>query len=80
MHDMQRAAIVRRVYRAGSTPRLGALVPEYVTDEDDGNSNMTLVYIELPYMEDVRDFDFGPVYTDEVRPSEEQVRMAALLC
>ena len=99
MHDSAQAAVVRRVYRANLAPRIGALIPEYRTDED-GNDEMVrdkycststvlynqlcfpvsidfysqgLVYVELPYMEDVRDFEFAPVYNDEVRPGQEQL-------
>ena len=37
--DMGMVALVRKVYRANSTPRLGIMVPEYNTD-DDGNSQL----------------------------------------
>ncbi len=41
MYDMGQAAVVRRVYRLNSAPRMGVLVPEYQTD-DDGNSEMVI--------------------------------------
>ena len=71
--DLEMAAVVRRVYRNGSCPRLGVLVPEYTPDEDEGLDHLSLVYVELPYMEDVREYQFAPVHSDKVRPSEDQL-------
>ncbi len=31
------------------------------------------MYIELPFMEDVREYEFAPVYNDQVRPNQEQL-------
>ena len=42
MNDTNSAAVVRRVYRANSTPRMGVLVPEYRPDED-GNDRLVSV-------------------------------------
>ncbi len=39
LHDLDMVAVVRRVYRNNSCPRLGVLVPEYAADED-GLSHM----------------------------------------
>ncbi len=39
MYESGQVALIRRVYRANSTPRMGALIPEFVTD-DDGNSSL----------------------------------------
>jgi ATP-dependent DNA helicase 2 subunit 2 len=39
MYDLNQVALVRRVYRKGSTPRIGALIPEYREDED-GNREL----------------------------------------
>ncbi len=39
MYDSGMAGIVRRVYRAKSTPRMGVLIPEY-KDDDEGNSKL----------------------------------------
>ena len=36
---MGMVALVRKVYRANSTPRLGVMVPEYAQDEE-GNSQL----------------------------------------
>ena len=35
-----------------------------------------LTYVELPYMEDVRDFEFAPVYNDSVKPNGDQLQAA----
>ena len=67
------AAVVRRVYRNGSCPRLGVLVPEFSPDEEEGVDHLSLVHVELPYMEDVREYQFAPVHSDKVRPSEDQL-------
>ena len=32
------------------------------------------MYIELPYMEDVRNYEFAPVFNDDVKPNEEQLK------
>ena len=32
-----------------------------------------LVYLELPYSEDIRSYQFASVFTDEIRPSSEQL-------
>jgi len=72
MLDSNQVAIVRRVYNRRATPRIGALIPEYSTD-DEGNDHLVIVYIDLPYAEDNRDFVFGPVYNETVRPSEAQL-------
>ena len=44
MQDSGHAALVRRVYRAGSAPRVGALIPESIKD-DEGNSQMVIFCI-----------------------------------
>lgn len=33
-----------------------------------------LVYIELPYDDDVRCMEFAPIYNENIRPSEEQLQ------
>ena len=68
--ELNQVAIVRKVYRANSTPRLGALIPEEKTDED-GNKYMSLVFIELPYMEDRRDYQFASLANEN--PDEGQL-------
>ena len=68
MEESEMVAIVRKVYNKRATPRLGILAPEH--DED---GLLRLVYCELPYAEDVREFEFGRLYDDSHRPSEEQL-------
>nr|AIL94178.1 Ku80 [Tigriopus japonicus] len=72
MHDMRMAAIVRKVYRAKATPRMGLLVPEYRSN-DEGVDELTIVFIELPYAEDLRQYEFAPVFNDSIRPSSSQL-------
>jgi hypothetical protein len=45
MHDTKSAALTRRVYRAGTSPRIGALIPE-CKESDDGNDVMVSYYNE----------------------------------
>jgi len=55
----QMVAIVRRVFQNNGAPKIGALIPEDRIDEDEGRS---LVYIELPFSEDVRNYTFSPLW------------------
>ncbi len=32
-----------------------------------------MTYVELPYMEDVREYEFAPIHTERIRPSNEQL-------
>ena len=32
-----------------------------------------LVYIELPFMEDMRHYEFAPVFNDECKPTDQQL-------
>jgi len=52
-------AIVRKVYSNNGAPKLGILIPEDRIDEDEGRS---LVFIELPFSEDVRNYTFSPLW------------------
>ena len=52
--------VVRRVYQARSAPRIAILMPKEQKDEE-GTLHQVLTYIELPFMEDVRDFFFAPL-------------------
>ena len=61
-------ALVRKVYRKGTNPRLGILVPE-----DNEAGQRVLVYIQTPYMDDLRHFQFAPLWNDKTRPSAEQL-------
>eukprot|EP00096_Caligus_rogercresseyi_P006682 TRINITY_DN2339_c0_g1_i3.p1 TRINITY_DN2339_c0_g1~~TRINITY_DN2339_c0_g1_i3.p1 ORF type:complete len:692 (+),score=194.79 TRINITY_DN2339_c0_g1_i3:80-2155(+) len=73
MIELGRAALVRKVYRAKTTPRLGILVPETLKDEESEEESLRLIFIELPYAEDVRKYTFLPLYSEASRPSEEQL-------
>ena len=55
-------AIVRRVYSKNSAPKLGALIPEDSIDTD-GQETRRLVYIELPFAEDLRNYQFPPLWS-----------------
>lgn len=72
MNEDNVVAVVRRVYRAGTAPKLGALIPEEQKGED-GSQTTVLSYIELPFMEDIRSYFFAPLWNDKVRPSNEQL-------
>ena len=64
-------AVVRRVYSKSSAPRLAALIPEDSTSAE-GDENRSLVYIELPFSEDLRTYQFSPLWsscTDSNVPS-----------
>lgn len=52
--------VVRKVYRAGSAPRIAILMPKEQKDEE-GILHQVFSYIELPFMEDVRQFYFAPL-------------------
>ena len=64
--------VVRRVYRAGCTPCLAVLMPEESQDEE-GVLHQVFAYLELPFMEDVRQFYFPPLTTEKSKPSKEQL-------
>ena len=55
-------AIVRRVYSKNSAPRLAALIPEDGFSVD-GDNIRSLVYIELPFAEDLRNYQFPPLWS-----------------
>ena len=64
--------VVRRVYRAGCNPCLAILMPEESQDEE-GVLHQVFSYLELPFMEDVRQFYFPPLTTEKAKPSKEQL-------
>ena len=61
-------ALVRKVYRKGTNPRLGILVPE-----DNNAGQRVLVYIQTPYMDDLRHFQFAPLWNDKTAPTDDQL-------
>ncbi|XP_069675065.1 X-ray repair cross-complementing protein 5 isoform X2 [Periplaneta americana] len=67
MQDLGQVAIARKVYRANTGPVLGALFPRIT------NHYQCLVFIELPYSEDMREFIFPPVATEKSKPAKEQL-------
>merc|ERR1712150_84181 len=54
-------AIVRRVYQKNSGPKLAALIPEDSINAEQEEIR-SLVYIELPYSEDLRNYQFPPLW------------------
>lgn len=76
MAEDDMVAIVRRVYRAKTGPKLGLLLPDTRwVDVEDGEKEKAsvMVYIELPFMEDIRTFVFAPLWNDKVKPGEKQL-------
>ncbi|KAK3087491.1 hypothetical protein FSP39_006603, partial [Pinctada imbricata] len=74
LYETNMVAIVRKVYSAASGPKLGCLMPHIKSDYE------CLVYVELPFREDVRQFTFGslPIKDDDqtnkkFKPSDEQL-------
>ncbi|XP_076083778.1 X-ray repair cross-complementing protein 5-like [Mytilus galloprovincialis] len=53
LYETNMVAIVRKVYSAASGPKLGCLVPHIKTEYE------CLIYVELPFREDIRQFTFG---------------------
>ncbi|XP_064596853.1 X-ray repair cross-complementing protein 5-like [Liolophura sinensis] len=76
LYETNMVAIVRRVYMANSAPKLGFLSPKIK------GSYECLMYTELPFMEDIRQFTFGSLPVKETEnqtnkkysPSAEQLR------
>ncbi|XP_021378174.1 X-ray repair cross-complementing protein 5-like [Mizuhopecten yessoensis] len=62
LYETNMVAIVRKVYNAASGPKLGCLIPHIKADYE------CLLYVELPFMEDVRQFTFGslPITKDNI--------------
>lgn len=73
MHAEEMVALVRRVYNARSAPKLAALVPSLKRDPETQEETTILTYIEMPFMEDIRYFNFAPLFNDAVKPSDEQL-------
>ncbi|ESO85299.1 hypothetical protein LOTGIDRAFT_235806 [Lottia gigantea] len=76
LYETDSVMVARRVYAANSAPRLGCLLPVIKTDYE------CLYWIELPFMEDLRQFTFGSLpVTDDVqtnkkfKPSADQLKV-----
>ncbi|VDI23373.1 ATP-dependent DNA helicase 2 subunit 2 [Mytilus galloprovincialis] len=72
-------AIVRKVYSAASGPKLGCLIPHIKTEYE------CLIYVELPFREDIRQFTFGslPITEDSKAnvknaPSADQLKAVVI--
>ncbi|WAR17053.1 XRCC5-like protein [Mya arenaria] len=62
LYETNMCAIVRRVYNASSSPRVGCLVAHIKAD------------YELPFMEDVRQFTFGSLPLKEENPTNKKYK------
>jgi len=60
MLELGVVAVVRKVYRKGTSARLGVLCPEQEEGEE-GEGGTVLSYIELPFAEEVRELQFPPL-------------------
>ncbi|KAK6187037.1 hypothetical protein SNE40_006287 [Patella caerulea] len=76
LYETNSVMIARRVYAANSAPRIGCLIPVIKADYE------CLYWIELPFMEDLRQFTFGslPLTDDAVtnkkfKPTDEQLQV-----
>lgn len=67
LNDEGLVAIARKVYRVNTAPVLGALFPRVSSKYE------CLVFIELPYSEDMREFVFPPIISDVNKPTKEQL-------
>ena len=73
-------AVVRRVYAKNNNPVLAALIPED-TFNAGGEEVRSLVYIALPFAEDLRNYQFPPLWSSKEdgsctdgNPSQEQLK------
>ena len=64
--------VVRKVYRAGAAPRIAILMPKEQKDEEE-ILHQVFSYIELPFMEDVRQFYFAPLTSAKSGLKDEQL-------
>ncbi|XP_061178116.1 X-ray repair cross-complementing protein 5-like [Saccostrea echinata] len=53
LYETNMAIIVRKVYSAATAPKLGCLMPHIKSSYE------CLIYVELPFMEDIRQYTFG---------------------
>ncbi|XP_052762081.1 X-ray repair cross-complementing protein 5-like [Mya arenaria] len=68
LYETNMCAIVRRVYNASSSPRVGCLVAHIKADYE------CLYWFELPFMEDVRQFTFGSLPLKEENPTNKKYK------
>ncbi|XP_067009130.2 X-ray repair cross-complementing protein 5 [Anabrus simplex] len=73
LQDLGLVAVVRRVYNSGYAPYIGALFPK-IKDRKE-----CLVYVELPYSEDIREFIFPSLTTENNKPTQEQLNAVDFL-
>jgi len=66
-------AIVRRVYVKNSAPKLAALIPEDSIDIEQ-EERRTLVYIELPFSDDLRSYKFSPLWNSPNNVSSQSIK------
>ncbi|XP_038052595.1 X-ray repair cross-complementing protein 5-like [Patiria miniata] len=68
LYETNSVAIVRRTYSARSNPRIACLVPHIKAKCE------SLLYIELPFMEDLRQYTFSSINANKKnQPSDEQL-------
>ncbi|XP_071033496.1 X-ray repair cross-complementing protein 5 isoform X2 [Parasteatoda tepidariorum] len=68
LHDTKMVAIVRYVYSARSAPKIGFLSPKIKINY------RCLIFIALPFMEDLRHFIFSPLHSSPKNiPTDEQL-------
>ncbi|GFT41942.1 x-ray repair cross-complementing protein 5 [Nephila pilipes] len=68
LHETKMVAIVRYVYSARSAPKIGFLSPKIKSNYE------CLVFIALPFMEDLRHYIFSPLDADSRNlPTDEQL-------
>ena len=66
LHELDMVAIVRKVYRKDAAPQLGCLVPRVSIDGE------CLVYVEVPFAEDLRQHVFPSLNNAQYAPTPEQ--------
>ncbi|XP_022297407.2 X-ray repair cross-complementing protein 5-like [Crassostrea virginica] len=59
LYETNMAIIVRKVYSAATAPKLGCLLPHIKSSYE------CLIYVELPFMEDIRQYTFGSLPVKE---------------
>lgn len=67
LEEKNMVAIVRFVFRANSDPKLGFLSPHIK------NSYESLIFISLPFREDIRQYSFPSLKTENLKPEQKEV-------